>query len=68
MTNASAGYAYVNSVLWDYDVLLDPNKDFARAMQVVNVPHTFLVNGKGKSSGNTTITRTVTKKRCTRNC
>ena len=32
---------------WDYDVLLDPNKDFARAMQVVNVPHTFLVNGKG---------------------
>ena len=38
---------YVNSVLWDYDVLLDPNKDFARAMQVVNVPHTFLVNGDG---------------------
>ncbi len=39
---------YVNSVLWDYDVLLDPNKDFARAMQVVNVPHTFLVNGEGE--------------------
>lgn len=39
---------YVNSVMWDYDVLLDPNKDFARAMQVVNVPHTFLVNGEGK--------------------
>ena len=39
---------YVNSVLWDYNVLLDPNKDFARAMQVVNVPHTFLVNGSGK--------------------
>ena len=39
---------YVNSVLWDYDVLLDPNKDFARAMQVVNVPHTFLVNGGGE--------------------
>jgi peroxiredoxin len=39
---------YVNSVLWDYTVLLDPNKDFARAMQVVNVPHTFLVNGKGQ--------------------
>jgi peroxiredoxin len=36
---------YVNSVLWDYEILLDPNKDFARAMQVVNVPHTFLVNG-----------------------
>ena len=39
---------YVNSVLWDYDVLLDPNKEFARAMQVVNVPHTFLVNGEGE--------------------
>tara|TARA_B110000285_G_C15081132_1_gene593579 strand:+ start:269 stop:796 length:528 start_codon:yes stop_codon:yes gene_type:complete len=39
---------YVNSVMWDYTVLLDPNKDFARAMQVVNVPHTFLVNGEGQ--------------------
>jgi cytochrome c biogenesis protein CcmG, thiol:disulfide interchange protein DsbE len=39
---------YVNSVMWDYTVLLDPNKDFARAMQVVNVPHTFLVNGDGQ--------------------
>ena len=29
-------------------MLLDPNKDFARAMQVVNVPHTFLVNGEGE--------------------
>lgn len=39
---------FVNSVMWDYNVLLDPNKDFARAMQVVNVPHTFLVNGEGE--------------------
>jgi peroxiredoxin len=39
---------YVNSVLWDYEILLDPNKDFARAMQVMNVPHTFLVNGEGE--------------------
>ena len=39
---------YVNSVMWDYTVLLDPNRDFARAMQVVNVPHTFLVNGDGQ--------------------
>lgn len=38
---------YVNSVMWDYKVLLDPNKDFARAMQVINVPHTFLVDGEG---------------------
>ena len=38
---------YVNSVMWDFKVLLDPNKDFARAMQVINVPHTFLVDGEG---------------------
>ena len=39
---------YVNSVGWDYTVLLDPNKAFARAMQVNNVPHTFLVNAEGE--------------------
>lgn len=33
---------------WDYEVYLDPNQDFKRAMNVVNVPHTFLVNGKGE--------------------
>lgn len=38
---------YVNSVEWDYDILLDANKDFARSMQVINVPHTFLVDGDG---------------------
>ncbi len=36
---------YVNGQDWDYDVLLDPNGDFKRAMNVNNVPHTFLVNG-----------------------
>ena len=25
---------------WDYDILLDPNREFARAMNVNNVPHT----------------------------
>ena len=39
---------YVNSVGWDYTVLIDPNKAFARAMQVNNVPHTFLVNAEGE--------------------
>ncbi len=38
---------YVNSVEWDFEILLDPNKDFARAMNVINVPHTFLVDGNG---------------------
>ena len=39
---------FVTSSGWEYDVLLDPGRDFARAMQVINVPHTFLVNGKGE--------------------
>ena len=39
---------FVTSSGWEYEVLLDPGRDFARAMQVINVPHTFLVNGKGE--------------------
>jgi thiol-disulfide isomerase/thioredoxin len=33
---------------WDYEVYLDPNSDFRRAMNVNNVPHTFLFDGNGK--------------------
>ena len=39
---------YVNGKNWEYDVLLDPNGDFKRAMNVNNVPHIFLLNGKGE--------------------
>jgi peroxiredoxin len=38
---------YVNSVSWEYDILLDSNKQFAQALGVNNVPHTFLIDGKG---------------------
>jgi cytochrome c biogenesis protein CcmG, thiol:disulfide interchange protein DsbE len=38
---------YVNSVSWDYEVLLDSNKQFSQAMGVLNVPFTFLIDGKG---------------------
>ncbi len=38
---------FINSESWDYEVLLDPNSDFKRAMNVVNVPHVFLLDGKG---------------------
>lgn len=33
---------------WDYEVYLDPNSDFKRAMNVNLVPHTFLLNGNGE--------------------
>jgi len=39
---------YVDSKGWEYDILLDPNGDFKRAMGVNNVPHTFVINGEGK--------------------
>ena len=32
---------------WDYEVYIDENQDFKRAMNVNNPPHTFIVDGKG---------------------
>ena len=39
---------YVNGQGWDYKILLDPNGDLKRAMNVNNVPHTFIIDGNGK--------------------
>lgn len=39
---------FVNSRNWEYEIYLDPNADFKRALNVNNIPHTFLVNGKGE--------------------
>ncbi len=33
---------------WKYEVYLDENQDLKRAMNVNNVPHTFIVNGNGQ--------------------
>ncbi|PID95506.1 MAG: alkyl hydroperoxide reductase [Bacteroidetes bacterium] len=38
----------VNGKGWEYEVILDSNGDFKRAMGVNMVPHTFLLNGKGE--------------------
>ena len=38
---------YVNATGWEYEILLDPNGDFKRAMGVNFVPHTFLLDGNG---------------------
>ena len=32
----------------DFEVYIDENQDFKRAMNVNNVPHTFLIDGNGK--------------------
>lgn len=39
---------YVDSKGWEYDILLDPNGEFKRAMGVNNVPHTFVIDGRGE--------------------
>ncbi len=39
---------FVSGKAWEFDVLLDPNGDFKRAMSVNMVPHTFILNGKGE--------------------
>ncbi len=38
----------VDSFAWEYEVLLDPNGDFKRAMNVSNIPAIFIVDGNGK--------------------
>jgi cytochrome c biogenesis protein CcmG, thiol:disulfide interchange protein DsbE len=38
---------FVNGKGWEYEIILDQNSDFKRAMNVINVPHVFVVDGKG---------------------
>lgn len=33
---------------WEYTVLLDPDNELKRQMQVQTVPHVFVIDGKGK--------------------
>lgn len=39
---------WVDGKDWPYEVYRDENKDLARAMNVVNVPHVFILNGEGE--------------------
>lgn len=39
---------FVNGKGWEFEFYLDTNGDFKRAMNVINVPHTFLLDGTGK--------------------
>lgn len=44
---ASRVRPYVNAHAWDYEILLDKNGDFKRAMGVNNVPFTIVIDGNG---------------------
>ncbi len=39
---------FVKGKSWNYEILLDENSDFRRALGVDNPPFTFLYNGKGE--------------------
>lgn len=38
----------VNGKNWEFEILLDENGDFKRAMNVNVPPHTFIINGNGE--------------------
>jgi cytochrome c biogenesis protein CcmG, thiol:disulfide interchange protein DsbE len=40
--------SFIREKGWDYDVFLDPNQDFQHAMEVINCPCTFIIDGNGK--------------------
>ncbi|MDD4218471.1 MAG: TlpA disulfide reductase family protein [Bacteroidales bacterium] len=46
--SSSSVAPFVNARGWEFDIYLDANGDFKRAMNVGNVPHTFLLDGNGK--------------------
>jgi len=39
---------FVTGQGWEYEVYLDENSELRRALNVNNIPHTFLLNGKGE--------------------
>ncbi len=38
---------YVDGQGWEYDIVMDVNMDFQRALNVVQIPHTFLLDQNG---------------------
>ena len=46
--SASRVKPHVDGNDWPYEVYIDQNSDLKRAMNVVNVPHTFILNGEGE--------------------
>jgi peroxiredoxin len=45
---------HINGNGWEYEVLLDPNGDFKRAMGVNMVPAIFIIDGNGKIASSRT--------------
>ncbi|GAB1448249.1 hypothetical protein MASR2M44_12570 [Bacteroidota bacterium] len=45
--NVSKVKPYVDGQGWDYDIIMDVNQDFQRAMNIVQIPHTLLLDQNG---------------------
>ena len=46
--NADRVKPLVDALGFEYEVLLDPNGDFKRAMNVNIIPHVFIIDGRGR--------------------
>jgi len=46
--NSARVKPFVASQGWEYEVYLDANSELRRALNVNNIPHTFLLNGNGE--------------------
>jgi cytochrome c biogenesis protein CcmG, thiol:disulfide interchange protein DsbE len=46
--NAAKVRPFVEGRGWEYEIYLDVNQDFKRALSINNVPHTFLLDGNRK--------------------
>lgn len=46
--NAQKVKPMVDAAGWEYQILLDSNSDFMRAMGVSMIPHCFIIDGNGK--------------------
>ena len=46
--NAEKVRPFVDSKGWEFDILLDPNSNFRRAMGVSLIPHVIVLDGQGK--------------------
>jgi thiol-disulfide isomerase/thioredoxin len=46
--NAARVKPFVHGQMWEYEIYIDENSDLRRAMNVNNIPHTFLLSGSGE--------------------
>lgn len=46
--NSSKVASFVKGREWPFEVYIDENQDFKRALNVNEIPHTFIINGKGE--------------------